>query len=148
MILAHLTVPLIIYGAIPQLHLLSMLVGANISSLDALPTLIRGRPPKEPTAETHAATVLHTLFFFAVLSVPLYLAFGIIASLSFTLGGFTHIFIDAIDEKGRMLLYPFSKKFCGLNILTYDFWTYTTNKKILATEATLFFIASGLLLLR
>ncbi|MEW6592530.1 MAG: metal-dependent hydrolase [Candidatus Hadarchaeota archaeon] len=148
MILAHLTVPLIIYGAIPQINLLSLLVGANISSLDALPTLIRGKPPKEPTAEAHAATVFHTLFLFVVLAVPLYFVFGPMVSLSFTVGGFTHIFIDAIDEKGRMLLYPFSKKFCGLNLLTYDFWEYTTNRNIFATEAVLFFIAAGLLLLR
>ncbi len=140
MILAHLTLPLIIGGIFPQFNLASLLIGANISSLDALPTLLRTKPPKAHTEETHAATILHTLFFFAILFFPLYLVFGLPISLAFTVGGFSHIFIDALDEKGRMLCYPFSKKFYGPNLLTYDFWTYTTDKKIFALEASLFII--------
>ncbi|HID60960.1 MAG TPA: hypothetical protein EYP46_03775 [Hadesarchaea archaeon] len=147
MILAHITVPLILYGFFPQLHLLALLVGANISSLDSLPTLIRKRTPKEPITEAHAATILHTLFFFIVLFIPLYI-FNLTIALSFMIGGFTHVLIDALDEKGRMLLYPLSNKFYGPKILTYDFWTYVTDKKIFALESALFVAACIVLLMR
>lgn len=143
--------PLIIYGALHGLNptaLLALLVGANISSLDVLPTLIRKEPPKESTEEKHAATILHTLFFFAVSFVPLYFIFNLPIATSFMIGGFTHILIDALDEKGRMLLYPFSKKFYGPNLFTYDFWTYTTNRKIFALETALFFAAFFLMIFR
>jgi len=154
MILAHITVPLILYGIFhgifPQFHLLALLVGANISSLDVFPTLLRKKPPKNPIAEKHAATIFHTLFFFVVLFVPLYFLFDFrtnsLIALSFMVGGFTHVLMDALDEKGRMLLYPVSKKFYGLRILTYDFWTYVTDKKIFAVEATLFVAACVVLL--
>jgi len=147
MILAHITVPLILYGFFPQLHLLSLLLGANISSLDALPTLIRKKTPKNPLAETHAATVLHTLFFFIVLFIPIYV-FNPIVALSFMIGGFTHVLLDCLDEKGRMLLYPLSKKFYGPKILTYDFWTYVTDKRIFILESSLFVAACIVLLIR
>jgi membrane-bound metal-dependent hydrolase YbcI (DUF457 family) len=148
MILAHITVPIILYGLFPQFNLLAILVGANISSLDVLPTLLRKRPPKNPIAEKHAATILHTLFFFMVLFVPFYFLFDFWIALSFMVGGFTHVLMDALDEKGRMLLYPLSKKFYGLRILTYDFWTYVTNIKIFALEAALFVGACITLLVR
>lgn len=148
MILAHITVPIILYGIFPQFNLLAILVGANISSLDVLPTLLRKRPPKNPIAEKHAATILHTLFFFMVLFVPFYFLFDFWIALSFMVGGFTHVLMDALDEKGRMLLYPLSKKFYGLKILTYDFWTYVTNIKIFAVEAALFVVACVTLLMR
>lgn len=143
--------PFIIYGVFHGLNpaaLLALLLGANISSLDALPTLIRKHPPEESTAEAHAATVLHTLFFFAVCFVPLYFIFNLSIALSFMIGGFTHILIDALDEKGRMLLYPFSKKFYGPNLFTYDFWEYTTNRKIFTLEASLFIVAFVLMIFR
>jgi membrane-bound metal-dependent hydrolase YbcI (DUF457 family) len=148
MILAHITVPLILYGIFPQFHLLALLVGANISSLDIFPTLLRKKPPKNPIAEKHAATILHTLFFFVVLFVPFYFLSGLPIALSFMVGGFTHVLMDALDEKGRMLLYPVSKKFYGLRILTYDFWTYVTDMKIFTVEATLFVAACITLLVR
>jgi membrane-bound metal-dependent hydrolase YbcI (DUF457 family) len=151
MILAHITLPLIIYGIFHGLNptaLLALLVGANISSLDVLPTLIRKQPPTESTEEAHAATVLHTLFFFAVCFVPLYFMFNLYIALAFMIGGFTHVLIDALDEKGRMLLYPFSRKFYGPRLFTYDFWTYTTNVKIFTLEAALFFAAFFLMFLR
>lgn len=148
MILAHVTLPLILYGIFPGFHLLALLVGANISSLDFLPTLFRRHPPKRPIDETHAATFLHTLFFFAVLFVPFYFAFNLVVALSFMAGGFTHVLIDALDEKGRMLLYPVSKRLYGARIFTYDFWTYVTDNRIFALEATLFVFACITLILR
>ncbi|MDI6642619.1 MAG: metal-dependent hydrolase [Candidatus Hodarchaeaceae archaeon] len=148
MILAHITVPLILYGIFPDFHLLALLVGANISSLDVLPTLLRKKPPKESTAETHAATILHTLFFFAILFVPFYFGFNLAIALSFMIGGFTHVLIDALDEKGRMLLYPISKKFYGPRIFTYDFWIYVTDRRIFTLEATLCVVAYVVLLVR
>ncbi len=149
MILAHITLPLILYGIFPQSNLLALLVGANISSLDVFPTLLRKKPPKNPIAEKHAATIFHTLFFFVVLFVPFYFMFNsLVIALSFMIGGFTHVLIDALDEKGRMLLYPVSKKFYGLRIFTYDFWSYVTDKKIFAVEATLFVAACVVLLVR
>jgi membrane-bound metal-dependent hydrolase YbcI (DUF457 family) len=141
MILAHITLPLILYGIFPQFNLLALLVGANISSLDVFPTLLRKKPPKNPIAEKHAATILHTLFFFVLLFIPFYFVFNLAIALSFMIGGFTHVLIDALDEKGRMLLYPLSKKFYGVRIFTYDFWSYVTDKKIFAVEATLFVAA-------
>jgi membrane-bound metal-dependent hydrolase YbcI (DUF457 family) len=146
MILAHITLSVILYGIFPQFNLLALLVGANISSLDVFPTLLRKKPPKNPIAEKHAATILHTLFFFVALFVPLYFIFNMTISLSFMIGGFTHVLIDSLDEKGRMLLYPVSKKFYGLGIFTYDFWSYVTNKKIFSVEATLFLVACVILL--
>lgn len=154
MILAHITVPLILYGIFPQLNLLSLLVGANISSLDALPTLIRNKPPIKSIDEVHAATFLHTLFFFVIMFVPLYFLFDYTVALdrtvalAFMIGGFTHILIDALDEKGRMLLYPFNKKFYGPGFFTYDFWTYTTDRKIFAIESSLFLAAFVLLVFK
>ena len=148
MILAHITLPLILYGIFPQSNLPALLVGANISSLDVFPTLLRKKTPKNPIAEKHAATILHTLFFFVILFVPFYFMFNLVIALSFMIGGFTHVLIDALDEKGRMLLYPVSKKFYGLRIFTYDFWSYVTNKKIFAVEATLFVAACVVLLVR
>jgi len=148
MILAHITLPLILYGIFPQFNLLALLVGANILSLDVFPTLLRKKTPKNPIAEKHAATILHTLFFFVVLFVPFYFMLNLVIALSFMIGGFTHVLIDALDEKGRMLLYPVSKKFYGLRIFTYDFWSYVTDKKIFAVEATLFVAACVVLLVR
>ncbi|MEM3402386.1 MAG: metal-dependent hydrolase [Candidatus Hadarchaeales archaeon] len=148
MILAHVTVPLIIYGIFPQFNLLALLIGANISSLDALPILLRKVPPENPIEETHAATILHTLFFFLVTGLAIFPVFGAMAAVSFMIGGFTHIFLDALDEKGRMLFYPISRKFYGPGIFTYDFWTYVTNRKIFALETTLFFISCILLISR
>ncbi len=147
MILAHLTLPLIIGGVFPQFNLVALLIGANISSLDALPTLLRTKPPKVHTEETHAATILHTLFFFVIAFFPL-LILGFPIALSFMVGGFSHIFIDALDEKGRMLCYPFSRKFYGPDLLTYDFWTYTTDKKIFTLEASLFLVTCALWLFK
>jgi membrane-bound metal-dependent hydrolase YbcI (DUF457 family) len=148
MILAHVTVPLILYGLFPDLSLLALLFGANVSSFDVYPTLVRKYVPSNPITEYHAASVLHTLFFFIIIFPIVYLAFGSVPAVSFTIGGFTHIFLDALDEKGRMLFYPLSKKFYGVRILTYDFWTYTTSSKIFALEAVLFAISLTLLVLR
>lgn len=147
MILAHVTVPLILGGLFPQLSLLALLIGANISSLDGLPLLLRKTPPKDPIEESHGATILHTLFFFIISFFVLLPVFGEAIGFSFMLGGFTHIFLDALDEKGRMLLYPLSRKFYGPRIFTYDFWTYVTDKKIFALEATLFLISCFFVLL-
>jgi membrane-bound metal-dependent hydrolase YbcI (DUF457 family) len=140
-ILAHVTVPVIISGLVPQLDLLTLLVGANVSSLDALPTLIRRSPLRRPLEETHASTVLHTPFFFAVVALALASCLGPMFGVSFLVGGISHILVDALDEKGRMILYPFSRKFYGLGVLTYDFWTYVTNRRIFALEALLFLLA-------
>lgn len=148
MILAHITVPLILYGIFPYLHLLALLVGASVSSFDVLPTLVRRETPKKAIAELHAASVLHTLFFFVITFVPIYILSNFIVALSFMIGGFTHILIDALDEKGRMLLYPISKKFYGPRLFTYDFWMYTTDKKIFTLEAALFVGACVVLLAR
>ncbi|MEM2874487.1 MAG: metal-dependent hydrolase [Candidatus Hadarchaeales archaeon] len=147
MILAHVTVPVILYGLFPQLNLLVLLIGANVSSFDALPTLIRKKVPDKPIEETHAATVLHTLFFFILLFFPIYIWLGFQIALSFTVGGFTHVLIDALDEKGRMLLYPISKRFYGPKLFTYDFWTYVTDKRIFALESSLFIVSCVILLL-
>ncbi|MFN4132855.1 MAG: metal-dependent hydrolase [Candidatus Hadarchaeales archaeon] len=148
MILAHVTIPLIIYALFPQFNLLALLIGANISSLDALPILLRKAPPKNPIEETHAATIMHTLFFFIMIALAISPLFGAMIAVSFMVGGFTHIFLDALDEKGRMLFYPLNRKFYGPRIFTYDFWTYVTNRKIFALEAALFIISFVLLVFK
>ena len=38
-----------------------------------------------------------------------------------------------------------SKKFYGIRVLPYDFWTYLTDKKVLALEGGLFIVAFLLL---
>jgi hypothetical protein len=69
-----------------------------------------------------------------------------VAATSFSLGGIIHVVSESFDEKGRRLLYPMSKKFYGLKILPYDFWTYLTDKKIVAFEGGLLVAALIILL--
>jgi hypothetical protein len=56
-----------------------------------------------------------------------------------------HVLTESFDQKGRRLLYPVSKKFYGIRVLPYDFWTYLTDKKVLALEGGLFILAFLLL---
>jgi len=143
MILAHATVPLILYGIfrqlnLPQLDLLALLLGSNVSNFDVLPTLVRKETPTKAIAELHARSILHAPFFFIVASLLLSHPFGFVAAASFCLGGMIHIAMEYFDEKGRPLLYPFSKRLYGIPKLPYDFWTYVTSKRIVAFEAALF----------
>ena len=68
--------------------------------------------------------------------------------MSFSLGGVIHVLSESFDEKGRRLLYPLSKKFYGIRVLPYDFWTYLTSKKVIALEVGLFVVTCVLLLAR
>ena len=159
MMIAHVTIPLIIYALLPASIkmpsvLLALLLGSGVPNFDVFPTLLRKKPPKNTLAETHASTVLHTLFLYAAL-LPILGFFldwlgvpnGWIVSVFFSLGGVTHVLMESFDEKGRRLLYPFSKKFYGIRVLPYDFWTYLTSKKILVLEGLIFTVACVLLLL-
>ena len=148
MILAHATIPLILYGVFPQLNLLALLFGSNASNFDVIPTLVRKETPANALAELHAGSILHAPFFFIIALPLLYYPFGFVAAASFCLGGVIHIAIECFDEKGRPLLYPFSKKLYGIPKLPYDFWTYATSKKLLALEAALFVGACITLLAR
>lgn len=160
MMIAHATIPLIIYSLFlrpmdpSHITLVALLIGSGFPNFDVFPTLLRKKPPKYTLAETHGSTILHSLFLYIVLLPILYLlfyGFGIINSLiiamSFSLGGIMHVLSESFDKKGRRLLYPFSKKFYGIPVLPYDFWTYITDKKILAFEGSLLVIACALLLL-
>lgn len=151
MLIAHVALPLILYGIsphlnLPQLSLIPLLWGAGVPSLDVLPTFLRKETPEDPLAEEHGATLLHTPFFFLVTLPPLAYFFGTIPALSFSLGGLTHVFIDALDVRGRRLLYPLSQKFFGAGALPYDFWTYVTSNKMLAIEGSLFVLSIVLVL--
>lgn len=155
MLIGHVTVPLILYGLFPtHISLLALLFGSGFPNFDVFPTLLRKKTPKNTLAETHGSTILHAPFLYIVLLPILYLLlnhWGITNSLiivtSFSLGGMIHILSESLDEKGRRLLYPFSKKFYGVQILPYDFWTYLTSKKILALEGLLLVVAFTLLLM-
>lgn len=154
MMIAHVTIPLILYGLFPNnLNLLALLLGSGAPNFDVIPTLLRKKTPKNALAEFHAASILHTPFFYLILLPFLYLLlnyFGVVNSLtlaiSFSIGGVLHILTECFDEKGRLLLYPFSKKFYGIQVLPYDFWTYITDKKILVFEGSLLAVACILLL--
>lgn len=154
MIIGHVTIPLIIYGLFPtQINLVALLIGSGFPNFDAFPTLLRKKTPEEPIAETHASTVLHTLFLYILLLPILYFLFdrfGIVNSwviaMSFSLGGIIHVVSESFDVKGRRLLYPISKKFYGLKVLPYDFWTYLTDKKTVALEGALLIAAFIVLL--
>ena len=155
MMIAHATIPLILYGLFPtHLNLLAILFGSEVPNFDVFPTLLRKKTPARTLAETHASTILHTPFLYIVLIPILYFLFnslGIanswIIAASFSLGGAIHVLSESFDEKGRRLLYPLSKKFYGVRVLPYDFWTYLTNKKILLFEGLLLVMACILLLI-
>ena len=156
MIIAHATLPLILAVLFPaHMDLFALLIGSAIPNSDVFPTLMRKKTPKNALNEFHAASILHTPFFYLVLLPPVYFLlchFGVANSLviavSFTLGGVLHILIECIDEKGRLLLYPFSRKFYGYNAIPYDFWTYLTSKRVLIFEGSLFIIAAAVVLIR
>lgn len=158
--IAHMTIPLIIYSLFlkpmdpSHITLVALLLGSGFPNFDVFPTLLRKKTPKNAMAETHASTILHTLFLYVVLLPILYLLFNgfsiansWLIALSFSLGGIIHVLSESFDEKGRRLLYPFSKKFYGIRVLPYDFWTYLTSKKILAFEGLLLAVTCALLLL-
>jgi hypothetical protein len=154
MIIGHVTIPLIIYGLFPtHINLVALLLGSGFPNFDVFPTLLRKKTPNDTITETHASTVLHTLFLYVVLLPVLYLLLngfqiegGRIAATSFSLGGIIHVVSESFDEKGRRLLYPVSRKFYGLKVLPYDFWTYLTDKKIVAFEGGLLIAALVILL--
>lgn len=160
MMIAHVTIPLIIYSLFlrsvdpSHLTLVALLLGSGLPNFDVFPTLLRKKTPKNAMAETHASTILHTLFLYVLLFPLLCLLFsgfsianGWIIALSFSLGGTIHVLSESFDEKGRRLLYPFSKKFYGVRVLPYDFWTYLTSEKVLVFEGALLAVACALLLL-
>jgi succinate dehydrogenase/fumarate reductase cytochrome b subunit len=145
MILAHSTIPLIIFALSPtRVNLFAILLGGYIPSLDILPTLLRKETPKDVFSEFHTSSILHTPFLFLILSPVLFYLFGSVVAFSFTLGGVLHILIESFDERGRMLLYPFNKKFYGIRVIPYDFWDYLSNKGIFIFEALLVVIACTL----
>jgi len=153
MIIGHVSIPLIIYGLFSgNLDLAALLIGSGFPNFDVLPTLLRKETPKDPINETHASTILHTIFLYLVILPILYLVLsGLgwsnswVIAMSFSLGGIIHVLTESFDEKGRRLLYPLSKKFYGIKVLPYDFWTYLTDKKVMALEGGLFLAAFLLL---
>lgn len=145
MILAHVTVPLILLRLF-NLDLLALLLGSAFPNFDSFPTLLRKKMPRNTINEFHARSILHAPFFFMLSFPVLYYFYGFVVAFSFSLGGLIHIISESFDEKGRPLLYPLRKKLYGIRMLPYDFWTYTTDKKVFALEASLFVIACFLLL--
>ncbi len=156
MIVVHATLPLILAVLFPaHMNLFALLIGSGIPNFDVFPTLMRKKTPKNALKEFHAASILHTPFFYLVLLPPMYFAleyFGVANSLiiavSFMLGGVLHIVIECIDEKGRLLFYPFSRKFYGYNAIPYDFWTYLTSKRVLIFEGSLVIMAAAAVLIK
>ena len=156
MIIAHAALSLILAGLFPaHMNLIALLIGSGIPNFDVFPTLMRKHTPKNAIDEFHAASILHTPFFYLILLPPGYfllqylgVANSLIIAVSFTLGGVLHILIECIDEKGRLLLYPFSRKFYGYNAIPYDFWTYITSRRVLIIEGSLLIAATVLVLIR
>jgi len=125
-----------------------LLIGSGFPNFDVLPTLLRKETPDNPLNETHAATVLHTIFLYLVILPFMYLGLSTIGwsnawviALSFCVGAIVHVLTESFDKKGRRLFWPISNKFYGLKVLPYDFWTYLTDKKVLAFEGGLFMAA-------
>lgn len=147
MIIAHVTIPLILCRVFP-LNLLALLLGSGVPNFDAIPTLLRKKTPKNAMAELHAGSALHTPFFYLAIIPILWYFFGLSITISFSSGGIIHILMECLDEKGRMLLYPLSKKFYRIYVFPYDFWTYLASKKTLIFESTLFLVASVLVFIR
>jgi len=145
MIIAHITIPLILCKLFP-LNLLALLLGSGAPNFDAIPTLIRKKTPKNAVDEFHAASILHTPIFYLLILPVVWYFFGSSIGISFSLGGIIHILMESLDEKGRMLLYPLSKKFYRIYVFPYDFWTYLTSKKTLALEATFTILSTVLVL--
>ena len=131
---------------------MALLIGSGFPNFDVFPTLLRKETPEDPINETHAATILHTIFLYIAILPFMYFALNslgwsnswVIAT-SFCIGGVVHVLTESFDEKGRRLLYPISKKFYGIKILPYDFWTYLTDKKVLTLECGLSIVAFLLL---
>ncbi len=148
-LIGHVTIPLIIYGLFPNsIDLVALLLGSGVPNFDVFPTLLRKKTPKNPMDEAHASTILHTIFLYVVIIPVLYFILtsldvgnSLIITTSFSLGGITHVITESFDEKGRRLLYPISKRFYGMKILPYDFWTYLTDKRVLILEGGLFIVA-------
>jgi len=147
MIIAHIAIPLILCKLFP-LNLLALLLGSGAPNFDAIPTLIRKKTPKNAVTEFHAGSILHTPIFYIVILPVVWYFFGLSIAISFSLGGIIHIVMECLDEKGRMLLYPLSKKFYRIYVFPYDFWTYLTSKKTLALEATFTVLSTVLVLFK
>ena len=140
MIIAHVAIPLILYRLFP-LNLFALLLGSGAPNFDAIPTLLRKKTPKNAMAELHASSILHTPFFYMATVPVLWYFFGLSIAISFSLGGIIHISVECLDEKGRMLFYPLSSRFYKIYVFPYDFWSYVTNKKVLAFEGLLLVMA-------
>ncbi len=147
MIIAHVAIPLILCKLFP-LNLLALLLGSGAPNFDAIPTLLRKKTPKNTMAEFHAASILHAPFFYMIIFPIVWYFFGWLVAISFSLGAIIHIAMECLDEKGRMLLYPISKKFYRVYVFPYDFWTYLTDKKTIFFESALVILATILVLFR
>lgn len=155
MMIGHVTIPLIIYGLFStHIDLLALLLGSGFPNFDVFPTLLRKKTPRSPMSEAHASTVLHTILLYVGILPILYFTMSWIGignswviAMSFSVGAIIHVVSESFDEKGRRLLYPIRKKFYGIRVLPYDFWTYLTDEKVLAIEGGLLLAACALLLL-
>ncbi len=128
MLIAHLAIVLAAKWLCPRLDLFHLLVGATISSFDAVPPMFGLRPDSY-----HCGGVFHSIWVPIAGAVLLY-PFGVMPSASFLVGGMLHLASDSIDREGRPWLYPISKRKHGFSLLPYAFSEYVSNPICISLE--------------
>ena len=129
MLIAHLAIVFAAKLLYPSLDLFHLLVGATISSFDAVPPMVGLRPDS-----FHCGGIFHSIWLPIVGSVLLY-PFGVVSSASFLVGGMLHLASDSIDREGRPWLYPISKRKHGFPLMPYAFSEYVSTPICIGLEA-------------
>ena len=129
MLIGHLAIVFAIKWLCPSLDLFHLLVGATISSFDAVPPILGLRPDSY-----HCGGIFHSIWIPITGAVLLY-PFALMPSVSFLVGGVLHLASDSVDKEGRPWLYPISKKKLGFPLLPYEFSEYVSNRICISLEA-------------
>lgn len=136
MLVAHLALVFLVKLLFPSLSLFFLLVGASISSIDAILPILRLR-----SESYHCGSIFHSIWL-PLAGASLLLVLDVSWSVSLLAGGLLHLLTDSIDMRGRPWLYPLSGKTYGIAIIPYNFKDYVANPICIAVEA-----ASALLIL-
>jgi len=132
LLVAHLALMFIAKSLFPSVDLFFSLVGASISSLDALLPILRLKDE-----DYHCGGVFHSVWLPLAGALAL-LTMNVAWSASFLTGGLVHLFTDSTDVRGRPWLYPLNKRTIGIAIFPYDFKDYVSNPLSVAIEVASF----------
>jgi len=130
LLVAHVALIFIMKLLVPSFDLFFLLVGVSLSGVDALLPVLKLRDD-----EYHCGSVFHSVWT-PIIGALLLLAFDVIYSASFLVGGFLHLVTDSTDTRGRPWLYPFSKRAFGVSVFPYNFRDYLSSPLCLAIEAS------------